>query len=255
MEHLFERAHSILSDATHVEVFTGAGMSADSGIATYRDAQTGIWENVDPVAMASISAWRTEPKPMFAWYLWRAQLAQRAEPNAGHRAIAAARGMTVTTQNIDNLHERAGSQDVVHLHGSLFAFRCTDCDTPYDEDIALPNEPVESITPPECPVCGGLVRPGVVWFGEALPDDEWAEAERRMSTADALLIVGTSGVVYPAAGLPQIAHARGIPIVEVTPQPTDLSPLASVVVTATAAESLPRILAGRISSDSEPARS
>lgn len=144
---------------------------------------------------------------------------------------------------------------MVHLHGSLFSFRCTDCDTPYDEDIALPNEPVESITPPECPVCGGLVRPGVVWFGEALPDDEWAEAERRMSTADALLIVGTSGVVYPAAGLPQIAHARGIPIVEVTPQPTDLSPLASVVVTATAAEALPRILAGRISSDSEPAGS
>ncbi len=183
---------------------------------------------------------------MFAWYLWRAQLAQRAEPNAGHRAIAAAHGMTVTTQNIDNLHERAGSQDVVHLHGSLFAFRCTDCDTPYDGDIAFPSEPVESITPPECPMCGGLVRPGVVWFGEALPDDEWAEAERRMSTADALLIVGTSGVVYPAAGLPQIAHARGIPIVEVTPQPTDLSPLASVVVTATAAEALPRILAGRI---------
>ena len=148
MEHLFERAHSILSDATHVEVFTGAGMSADSGIATYRDAQTGIWENVDPVAMASISAWRSDPEPMFAWYLWRAQLAQRAEPNAGHRAIAAARGMTVTTQNIDNLHERAGNQDVVHLHGSLFAFRCTECDTPYDEDIAFPTEPVESITPP-----------------------------------------------------------------------------------------------------------
>lgn len=251
MEQLLIDAHEILTNANHVEVFTGAGMSADSGIATYRDAVTGVWERVDPVAMASISAWHDDPETMYAWYLWRAQLSQRAEPNAGHRAIAASRGMTVTTQNIDNLHERAGSEDVVHLHGSLFAFRCTDCDTPYEEPIALPEEPVERIAPPECPVCGGLVRPGVVWFGEALPQDEWAEAERRMKTADALLIVGTSGVVYPAAGLPLMAHAREIPIVEVTPQPTDLSHLADVVVPATAAEALPRILQGRINSGSE----
>ena len=242
-------AHEILADANQVEVFTGAGMSADSGIATYRDAQTGLWENVDPQAMASIDAWHRDPETMFAWYLWRAHLAQRAEPNAGHRALAAAQKVTVTTQNIDNLHERAGSEDVAHLHGSLFEFRCTDCATPYCEQIALPTRPVDKITPPECRECGGLIRPGVVWFGEPLPQNEWVEAERRMSTADALPIVGTSGVVYPAAGLPVTAYRRGIPIVEVSPQPTDLSQLASVVVTATAAEALPRILSGRITSN------
>ena len=237
-----ERAREILSEAKHIEVFTGAGMSADSGIATYRDAQTGLWENVDPQAMASIGAWHIDPDTMFAWYLWRANLAQQAEPNAGHVAIAQSPKTTVTTQNIDNLHERAGSKDVVHLHGSLFEFRCTDCGTPHAEPIELPTEPVEAIVPPECPECGGLVRPGVVWFGEALPEDEWREAERRMKTADALLIVGTSGVVFPAAGLPMMAHAREIPIIEVTPMRTDLSRLATVVVGDTAARALPLLL-------------
>ncbi|OFT74128.1 NAD-dependent protein deacylase [Corynebacterium sp. HMSC30G07] len=236
------QARDILSHAKHIEVFTGAGMSADSGIATYRDAQTGLWENVDPQAMASINAWHRDADTMFAWYLWRAHLAQQAQPNAGHLAIANCPKTTVTTQNIDNLHERAGSQNVVHLHGSLFDFRCTDCDEPYTAEIALPHEPVPTITPPTCPTCGGLIRPGVVWFGEALPEAEWHEAERRMRTADALLIVGTSGVVYPAAGLPLMAHAREIPIIEVTPMRTDLSHLATVVVEDTAANALPKLL-------------
>lgn len=235
-------AKAILDQAHHIEVFTGAGMSADSGIATYRDARTGLWENVDPQAMASIDAWRIDPETMFAWYLWRAQLAQRAEPNAGHMAIARSPKTTVTTQNIDNLHERAGSANVVHLHGSLFEFRCSECGHPYTDPIELPTEPVEAITPPACRECGGAVRPGVVWFGEALPSKEWAEAERRMQTADALLIVGTSGVVYPAAGLPLIAHAHGVPIIEVTPMRTDLSHLADVVIEDTAARALPQLL-------------
>ena len=217
-------------------------MSADSGIATYRDAVTGIWENVDPQAMASIDAWHLDPDTMFAWYLWRAQLVQQAQPNAGHLAIANTPGATVTTQNIDNLHERAGSTEVAHLHGSLFDFRCSLCSAAYTTPIDLPTEPVAKIHPPSCPACGGLIRPGVVWFGEALPQDEWAIAEQRMKTADAVLIVGTSGVVFPAAGLPLMAHAREIPIVEVTPLRTDLSPLATVVVEDTAADALPVIL-------------
>lgn len=237
-----EHAQEILTNASHIEVFTGAGMSADSGIATYRDAQTGLWENVDPQDMASTDAWHDDTATMFAWYLWRARLAQQAEPNAGHIAIARSPKTTVTTQNIDNLHERAGSEEVVHLNGSLFEFRCSLCDAPFPHPIPFPQEPVGEITPPACPVCGGPVRPGVVWFGEALPEDEWAEAERRMSTADALLIVGTSGVVYPAAGLPLMAHARDIPIIEVTPMRTDLSHLAEVVVEDTAASALPKLL-------------
>lgn len=237
-----DTARALLADASHIEVFTGAGMSADSGIATYRDAQTGLWENVDPQDMASIDAWHDDPDTMFAWYLWRAHLAQQAEPNAGHIAVAKSPKTAVTTQNIDNLHERAGSKDVVHLHGSLFDFRCSLCDEHFAQPINLPTEPVAAITPPACPVCGGPVRPGVVWFGEALPEAEWKEAELRMRTADALVIVGTSGVVYPAAGLPLMAHAREIPIIEVTPMRTDLSHLADIVIEGTAAGALPALL-------------
>lgn len=241
--HAHDQAREILTDAQHIEVFTGAGMSADSGIATYRDAVTGLWENVDPQDMASIDAWQRDPDTMFAWYLWRAQLAQRAQPNAGHVAIARTPGATVTTQNIDDLHERGGSKDVAHLHGSLFEFRCDRCEAPYSAEIEIPDQQVAKIHPPTCPACGrGLIRPGVVWFGEALPRREWAIAEERMLNADAVLIVGTSGVVFPAAGLPLMAHSRGIPIVEVTPMRTDLSQLAAVVVEDTAANALPLIM-------------
>ncbi|WP_342318802.1 NAD-dependent deacylase [Corynebacterium mayonis] len=240
-------ARELLRNARHVEVFTGAGMSADSGIATYRDAVTGVWENVDPTAMASIDAWAIRPAEMFAWYLWRATLVNRAAPNAGHEAIAqwartSATKVTVTTQNIDNLHERAGSADVVHLHGSLFDFHCSICQRPWRGQVEFPADPVEEIAPPECPVCGNLIRPGVVWFGEALPHRQWQEAEARMAQADAVLVVGTSGVVYPAAGLPLAAHARGVPIIEVTPMRTELSSIATVVIEDTAANALPELL-------------
>lgn len=247
-------ARELAAGAQKIEVFTGAGMSADSGIATYRDAQTGVWENVDPQAMASIDAWARDPEPMWAWYLWRAQLASRAEPNAGHLAVAQwaeTKDVTVTTQNIDNLHERAASavsaqpqrNPVVHLHGSLFDFRCSICSRPYRGEIELPEEPVDKLSPPECPLCGNLVRPGVVWFGEPLPAQEWDEAERRMVEADLVVIVGTSGVVFPAAGLPLLAHELGTPIIEVTPQQTELSRIASVTVLDTAANALPALTA------------
>lgn len=246
-ETAYEQAASILADAQHIEVFTGAGMSADSGIATYRDAVTGLWENVDPTALASVDAWAERPEEMFAWYLWRASLVNAAEPNAGHLAVAEwartpGSRVTVTTQNIDNLHERAGSEDVVHLHGSLFDFRCSICSRPWRGTPPFPAEPVAAIAPPECPLCGNLVRPGVVWFGEALPHREWDEAQRRMAEADAVVIVGTSGVVYPAAGLPVEAHWRGVPIIEVTPLRTELSRIASIVIEDTAANALPKLV-------------
>ncbi|MHA2787747.1 NAD-dependent deacylase [Corynebacterium sp. S7] len=248
------QAHDLVSQVTarggkmagKIEVFTGAGMSADSGIATYRDAHTGVWENVDPQAMASIDAWARDPEPMWAWYLWRAELVSRAAPNAGHDAIAelAQRAdVTVTTQNIDNLHERSGSTNVIHLHGSLFDFRCSICSRPWKGKIDFPTEPVARMTPPTCPLCKNLVRPGVVWFGEGLPHKEWDVAEARMREADLVIIVGTSGVVYPAAGLPVIAYEAGTPIIEVTPQRTDLSPMASIVLQGTAAEVLPELVA------------
>ncbi|AWB81003.1 NAD-dependent protein deacylase [Corynebacterium yudongzhengii] len=242
-----DTARKILDSASHIEVFTGAGMSADSGIATYRDAITGVWENVDPMAMASIDAWAIRPEEMWAWYLWRASLVRRAEPNPGHMAIARlaqreGKRVTVTTQNIDDLHERGGSENVVHLHGSLFDFRCSICSRPWRGEVELPDEPVAALTPPTCPLCENLIRPGVVWFGEPLPQKEWAEAERRMIEADAVIIVGTSGVVQPAASLPLIAAEAGTPIIEVTPQRTDLSHIVDVHLDGTAGHVLPELI-------------
>lgn len=242
------RAVELARDTKRVEVFTGAGMSADSGLNTFRDAQTGLWSKVDPQAMASIDSWAKDPEPMWAWYLWRAQLSRNAEPNAGHSAIAAwadlpgVANVHVTTQNIDNLHERGGAAEVAHLHGSLFDFRCTICSRPWRGEPAYPAEPVARLSPPDCPLCGNLIRPGVVWFGEPLPQREWQEAEDRMRAADVVVIVGTSGVVYPAASLPMLAHRLGTPIIEVSPTATDLSPLASLSWRSTAAHALPALV-------------
>ncbi len=241
MSNLDERALELVASATRVEVFTGAGMSADSGIATYRDARTGVWENVDPQAMASIDAWAKDPEPMWAWYLWRRTLAARAEPNPGHRALAGWDAARVTTQNIDDLHERAGSGQVTHLHGSLFDFRCSICARPWRGPVPDLDEPVDRLTPPSCPLCGNLVRPGVVWFGEALPTRDWQAAEQGMRAADLVVIVGTSGVVQPAASLPLIALERGVPIIEVSPQPTELTRFADVFCEGTAAGVLPAL--------------
>lgn len=242
MGNLDGRARGLVTAATRVEVFTGAGMSADSGIATYRDARTGVWENFDPQAMASIDAWAKDPEPMWAWYLWRRTLVARAEPHAGHRALADWEAARVTTQNIDDLHERAGSGGVTHLHGSLFEFRCSICARPWRGEIPHLEEPVERLTPPSCPLCGNLVRPGVVWFGEPLPSGEWQAAEQAMREADLVVVVGTSGVVQPAASLPLIAYELGTPIIEVSPQPTELTRFAEVFCEGTAAEVLPALV-------------
>lgn len=235
LRHALDRARDLIKNAHRIEVFTGAGMSADSGLATYRDPDSGIWKNVDPQDMATIDAWAKDPIRMWRWYAHRRHQAEKAQPNAGHIALAQwAKEVTVTTQNIDNLHERAGTDDVVHLHGSLFAFRCCMCGRPW-------RGGVDTDTPPKCPLCGNLVRPGVVWFGEALPQREWEEAEKRMAAADLVIIVGTSGVVYPAAGLPRIAHQLGTPIIEVSLQSTDLTSLSTVFINSTAADALPKL--------------
>lgn len=237
-------------DARRIEVFTGAGMSADSGLDTFRDATTGLWSNVDAQAMASIDSWARDPDPMWAWYMWRAARARTADPNPGHHAVARweqTPGVTlhVTTQNIDDLHERAGSTDVSHLHGSLFDFRCTVCGAPAAEPElpSVNDEPVERLQPPQCTTCENPVRPGVVWFGEALPQRDFAEAEESMQTCDLVVIVGTSGVVYPAAGLPYVAARRGTPIIEISPDDTDLTQMSSWSLRTTAAVGLPAIVA------------
>lgn len=233
-------------DARRVVVFTGAGMSAESGVPTFRDALTGLWERFDPAELATPQAWARDPALVWAWYEWRAALVRRVSPNAGHHAVAdwARRAeLTVLTQNVDDLHERAGSTVAAHLHGSLYAPRCSSCGRPADLDDArfekLDREPVERITPPACETCAAPVRPGAVWFGEELPAAAWQVSVDAVEDCDLLLVVGTSAVVHPAAQLPMRALGAGATVVEINPEPTDLTAAVTHSWRATAAQALP----------------
>ncbi|MFK5634423.1 MULTISPECIES: SIR2 family NAD-dependent protein deacylase [unclassified Ornithinimicrobium] len=233
--------------ARRVCVLTGAGMSAESGIPTFRDAQVGLWERFDPLELATLSAWASDPGQVWAWYAWRAGLVAGARPHAGHRALARWQrrpgvDLTVATQNVDDLHERAGSDVLAHLHGSLFVLRCSACDRASDASYPVMPEPVARLDPPTCTSCGGPVRPGVVWFGEALPEDDFLSAVDAAQAADLVLVVGTSGIVHPAATLPHLAGARGVPVVEVNPRESAVSEAADEVWRATAATALPALV-------------
>ena len=210
---------------------TGAGMSAESGVPTFRDALTGLWARYDAARLATPGAFRRDPALCWGWYRWRAAQVTRARPNAGHLGIAAlaSRGheVTVVTQNVDDLHERAGSREVIHLHGSLFASRCLDCGA-----TAAPDPILDGIdglaegtreAPPACPACRGPFRPGVVWFGEALPEAAWDAACAAVGDCDRLVVVGTSGLVQPAASLPALARRRGVRVIEVNPVESGVS--------------------------------
>ncbi|WP_420880529.1 NAD-dependent deacylase [Rhodococcus sp. (in: high G+C Gram-positive bacteria)] len=231
--------------ARRVVVFSGAGMSAESGIPTFRDARTGLWERFAPEQLASPEGWARDSGLVWAWYQWRTGLVRRVQPNAGHRAVAEwARHahVQIVTQNVDDLHERAGSEVAAHLHGSLFSPRCSACGTAHPSDGGLDVEPTGPITPPRCTHCGGSVRPGAVWFGESLPTDAWERAENAVDACDLMVVVGTSGVVYPAAGLPLRAAESGTTVVEINPQPTDLTPYLQHSWRTTAAEGLPALV-------------
>ena len=178
------------------------------------------------------------------WYLWRHYLVGTVEPNPGHLAVAAWQDhaeVSVITQNVDDLHERAGSLPVHHLDGSLFDFRCATCNLPYTGVSPEMREPTLEVEPPTCD-CGGLIRPDIVWFGEALPEEPWQHAVEATTDADVLVVVGTSGIVYPAAGLPDLALARGVVVVEVNPEPTPLSSSATITVRESASTALPTLL-------------
>jgi NAD-dependent deacetylase len=219
-------------------------MSAESGIATFREALTGLWSRFDADRLATPEAFEADPATVWGWYLWRAALIRGATPHAGHRALAAWAArvrLDIVTQNVDDLHERAGSAVLTHLHGNLLAWRCHDCGTPFSGDLALPEEPVV-VPPPRCTACGGPIRPGVVWFGEALPDGAFELALDACRASDLVLSVGTSGLVYPAAALPDLALARGIPVVELNPQATGHTRDVTTAWRVTAAEGLPALV-------------
>ena len=222
-----------------IVVFSGAGMSADSGIPTFRSGSNGLWHEFGPEDLATPAAFRRDKDTVWGWYEWRRGLVIKAQPNAGHLAAVRLQrefSASIVTQNVDDLHERAGAEGVLHLHGSLFAPRCFICARPFDGLGDPPAEPQLRLVPPRCTHCSGDVRPGVVWFGERLNAATWRAAERLISECDLLLVVGTSGVVYPAAGL--VAAA---PVVEINPEPGEVQGRIDYRFSTTAAIGLPLV--------------
>lgn len=228
----------LFQNANHIVVFTGAGISAESGVPTFRSPD-GIWAKFKPEELANINAFMSNPERVWEWYQHRRDIVEKAEPNSGHYAIVELERIfdrvDIITQNVDGLHIRAGSTHVYELHGSLHAHRCLNCSTPYT--LSLKEQGV-----PHCPSCGGLIRPGVVWFGEDLPSAIWQQAEEATRSCDIFLSVGTSTVVYPAAQLPFLALSLGKHVVEVNPEPTDLSRQANIALRGPAGEMLPKLV-------------
>jgi len=212
-----------LREAASVTVLTGAGVSAESGIPTFRDALTGFWANADPAKLATPEGFENDPEYVTRWYDWRRTQCAQVQPNPAHHALAtleqelhrAGRQLTLVTQNVDGLHQAAGSREVIELHGSLWMWRCVRCGLVREERGGPMPE-----YPPRCDDCGGLRRPGVVWFGELLPEPAFQRAESAAAACDLFLSAGTSSRVYPAAGLLDVAIARRIPTVEINPAPT-----------------------------------
>jgi NAD-dependent deacetylase len=234
---LRERARA----AERVVVFSGAGVSRESGLDTFRGAG-GLWERMRPEELATPEAFRLDPGKVWRWYVWRYETAWKAAPNPAHHALARLESLfpsyMLVTQNVDTLHQRAGSRGVVELHGSLAKARCERCGRERDMGEAVAESREE---PPVCG-CGGRFRPGVVWFGENLPREALARASDAAASCDLFLTVGTSATVYPAAGLIEVAHRAGAALVEVNPEPTPFSHVAHLRLAAPAGEALPALV-------------
>lgn len=248
------RARALLAEARRLLVFTGAGVSAESGVPTFRGAG-GLWNGVRAEALATPGGFARDPRLVWEWYAWRRALVARCAPNAAHRAIArraAARPDTVVvTQNVDGLHERAAAvvaaergdaapRPVVALHGRLFATRCVRGDHEAPDDLVVDAGSLATL--PRCPRCGSLLRPGVVWFGEALDPADLEAAFAAAERADACLVVGTSAVVHPAASVASTAARAGAALVEVNAEATPLSALATVTLRGAAGTLVPALL-------------
>ena len=246
MEDLLACARQLLRHAAHIAVLSGAGISAESGVPTFRDAQTGLWARFRPEELATEAAFRRHPERVWDWYAERRASLAAVQPNAGHLALAGFERrhpgrLTVITQNVDGLHQRAGSQGVLALHGSLAEDRWLDPCALHRQgacDVAR----AEPGRPPRCPQCGNPVRPAVIWFGEMLPEDALRQAEQAARRCDVMLVVGTAGAVYPAAGLADQARAVGAQVIIVNPHPSELDELAHLRLAGSAAQVLPRLL-------------
>jgi NAD-dependent deacetylase len=249
MKDQLDQAAAILRSAGLVAVLSGAGASKESGIPTFREAQTGLWARYDPQQLATPAAFRRHPQLVWEWYEYRRQLVRGVAPNPGHVALAALEArvpkVVVLTQNVDGLHRAAGSTDVVELHGNILRTKCSaDCrGDPTVVDLASLSAEALQAVPPRCPHCGDYLRPDVVWYGEMLPEKAINRAYQVSAACDAMLVVGTSGVVYPAAALPSIAREAGAPIIEVNPEPSAITPLATVFLQGRGGDVLPQLVA------------
>jgi NAD-dependent protein deacetylase/lipoamidase len=228
-----------LRTAQSVVALTGSGISAESGIPTFREAQTGLWERYDPQQLATRQAFDRDPRLVWEWYEWRRRLVTEAEPNSGHRALAELERriprFALVTQNVDGLHVRAGSRSVIELHGSILRSKCS------REGVIVDPEHDDSV-PPRCPRCGSFLRPDVVWFGEMLPPGALEAASEAARGCEVFLSIGTSSLVYPAAALPYEALESGATLVEVNPSETPLTRHATFTVPGRAGEVLPNLL-------------
>lgn len=230
--------------ASSLFVLTGAGMSAESGIPTFRDALTGLWSRFDPAQLASEEGFRADPQTVWDWYAERRDALRLVQPNAGHLALGVFERrrpgvLKLVSQNVDDLHQRAGNTATIRLHGELLGDRWLDrC----ARSPSCPTQQAQPGRPPRCAWCGNLVRPAVVWFGEMLPADALDTAERAAQACDVALIVGTSGAVWPAAGLAAMARRSGAWVAIVNPHDSEIDGEAHLVLRATAAQALPRLL-------------
>lgn len=234
-EGITDKVAQLVASTSRVVVLTGAGISAESGVPTFREVQTGLWERFSAEDLATVEAFENNPALVWTWYRWRQSLILGVDPNPGHIALRdwqkllASDGgsLSIVTQNVDDLHERAGADVLGHLHGSIFTHRCTECAAPAqlpDPQYNGWESPPHPEDPPTCGKCGqGRLRPEVVWFGEMLPVDAFDAASAAIRAADLVLVVGTSGLVQPAASLPLLALERGTALVEINPEATELT--------------------------------
>ncbi|HET6232243.1 MAG TPA: NAD-dependent deacylase [Longimicrobiaceae bacterium] len=239
-----DRAAEWIARAERVVVSTGAGMSRESGIPTFRDAMEGLWAQYDPQELATEAGFRANPRRVWSWYAHRRRQIEKCEPHAGHYALAEMAPLvphlTLGTQNVDGLHARAGSPDVIELHGNITRAKCLDHGHPFAGPL---SSEAEDEDPPPCPVCGSPLRPDVVWFGEMLPEGGLERARAESERCGVILVVGTSGTVWPAAELPYVAQAAGARIVEINPEPSEVTAAADLFVQAPAGVALPALLA------------
>jgi NAD-dependent deacetylase len=235
-EHVQER----LATAERFAALTGAGVSAESGVATFRDPN-GLWAQFRPEELASMQGFLANPERVWQWYQYRRHVIESVRPNPAHFALAQLETLvpdwTLITQNVDRLHHRAGSRRVLELHGNLEENHCSRCGTPYHQEIDA-----DAPAPPHCPACGGLIRPSVVWFGEMLPADVLADAERAARRAEVFFVIGTSAEVYPAAALPLMAWERGATLIEINPTATHLSTIVHAAIRQPAGVAMPALV-------------